>query len=150
MKKSKIFWLVALLVMSVAAVEAQECPENREKRENCPGKARIERMAQELDLTPEQRSQIEKLHGEKMQRMAQNRAAHEADMARMKEILTPEQFAKWEQGMKQMNPGHHKKGHGPHKGMGPKGDSMKGCCKKDGCKTDRKPCCPTAKQAPKK
>lgn len=163
MKKSKIFWLVALLVMSVVAVEAQERPNGEGKNHGkCPNptemaEKRMECMSKMLDLTPEQRVEIEKLHQQRAERMAENRAAHKAEMEQMKKILTPEQYAKLEAGMKKMKPGEHRRGHGPRKGPHMmKGDSMKGCCKMadkegpcckkgdaDGCKNLKgdKPCC---------
>lgn len=111
--------------------------EMAEKRMDC--------MAKELNLTPEQRTRIEQMHRERVRHMAEQKAAHEAQM---KQILTPEQYARWEQMQQEMKPGHHRHGDRPHwKGQGPKGDSMK--CPKPACKRscdDRDECCKTMKK----
>ena len=153
MKKAKISWLVALFVMmSVVAVRAQECPNGMGKKNGkfpTPTEKmeqRTERLAKALDLSPEQRAELEQFHRERAQRMVEQKAAFAAQMAkdkeRMKQILTPEQFAKWEQMQQQMRSGaHHHKG-GPHcKGVAPKrSDSTcaRGACDKKG---PQKACC---------
>lgn len=159
MKKVKIGWLVALFVMmSVVVVRAQECPIGEKRQDgNTPTptekmEQRTQRLAKALDLSPEQRAELEQFHRERAQRMVEQKAAYaaqkEKDRERMKQILTPEQFAKWEQMQQQMRSGAHHRAGGPHcKGVAPKqGDStcargacdkkgpQKACCQKEHCK----------------
>ena len=153
MKKVKIGWLVALFVMmSVVAVRAQECPNGVGKRDgNTPTptekmEQRTQRLAKALDLSPEQRAELEQFHRERAQRMVEQKAAYaaqkEKDRERMKQILTPEQFAKWEQMQQQMRSGADHRAGGPHcKGVAPKqSDSTcaRGACDKKGA---QKACC---------
>ncbi len=147
MKKSKIFWLVALMVMNAVAVRAQECPIKQGERVHFRAEEKMERLSQALDLTPEQRTEMQKLMNQKAERMTAQKTAAEAEREQFRKILTPEQYAKWEQMKEQrgaMKPGEHRRGHGPRRGP-VSGDCPKECCKKsDACKGE----CPKAVAAP--
>ncbi|HRD54575.1 MAG TPA: hypothetical protein PKY96_18190, partial [Flavobacteriales bacterium] len=63
-------------------------------------KARTERLATVLELTPEQKAKVQALHEQqareaaaRMAEMEKKRAEHDAQM---KGILTAEQYAKWQ------------------------------------------------------
>ncbi|MGD0961770.1 MAG: hypothetical protein ABSB19_18320 [Methylomonas sp.] len=60
-----------------------------------------------LKLTPEQTEKVEAIHKEEHEKF---RALHEEYHNKIKEVLTPEQTAKWEKMMAQ----HHKKHHHHH------------------------------------
>lgn len=91
----------------------------------------MERMARELDLTPEQRTKIEAIEKDGMKRRGEFHEAAKADREKIRQVLTPEQQAKWE-AMNKERRGHH----------GPKGAP---CCKGKGpaapCDKAEKPCC---------
>ncbi len=88
-------------------------------------KERLDKMAEELKLTAEQKTKVEavlKEQGEKMrgmkdatpeERRAKAKALREDTTKKMKEILTPEQYEKWlklrEQGPQGRKPGAPKK-----------------------------------------
>lgn len=153
MKKCKISWLVALaLVVSVVAVQAQERPIRKGEKVNYSemtqqereqmAQKKMDRMTQELNLTPEQRKQIEAVQHERMQRRAEARQSAQQDREKIRQVLTPEQQAKWDSIRHQ------------HKGHGPKGAP---CCKPGApcdkaqkmCGPDKKPCCKGGKAGDK-
>lgn len=132
MKKSKIFWLVALLIVSAWAIRAQESPTRSGKRVHCSTTEKVERLSRALELTPEQRTEMQKLMDQKAERRAAQQVAAQAEREQFRKILTPEQCAKWEQMTKeksgQMKPGAHRRGQGPRRGP-LSGECHKGCCK---------------------
>ena len=133
MKATKISLMAALiagvLVAYSPAVQAQDAKESKPapKREGQPGgaggqrgeaaKERLNKLAEELKLTDEQKTKVEaamKEQGEKMrglrdapaeERQAKMKAGREEMSKKMKGILTPEQFAKWEKMPQGRGPG---------------------------------------------
>src|ERR1041385_7531404 len=131
--------LMALLAAAVAlayspTVRAQDAKEGKDapKREGGKGggrganmQERLDKMAEELKLTDDQKKKVEevmKAQGEKMrglrdatpeERQEKMKAAREEMSKKMKEILTADQFAKWE---KMPRPGR-----GPGGSGGPEG-----------------------------
>lgn len=154
--------LCAMTTATMAQEPARECKKQRlECRQECKDK-----MAQELNLTPEQVTRVEaareEMNNSKKQARGEMREAREKFNAEMKQILTPEQQKKMEE-MKAERPRHHKmrdgKQHcGAHKGMKHaqcvelkcQGDTAK-CvdCKKD-CKKDCADCKKDCKKECKK
>lgn len=115
MKRTKIVWLLALMVWAAAEVQAQEPAREKEgeKRRPTPtemAEHRTEKMARALNLSPEQRARVAKINQEQAQRTADYHRARQADREQIKQILTPEQLAQWEQ-MCAKHPG---RGHRPH------------------------------------
>jgi len=126
MKATKISLIAALiagvLVAYTPAVRAQDAKDGKAapKREGQPGgpggqrgeaaKERLNKLAEELKLTDAQKTKVEaamKEQGEKMrgsrdpnatpeERKEKMKASREEMSKKMKGILTPEQFAKWE------------------------------------------------------
>jgi len=86
--------LMALMTLPLAAQqEAKSKMSPQEKAE-----MRTERMTKHLELTPEQQVQVKALHEEMAAQEAEYRAQRKAQMqamdARLKKILTEEQYAK--------------------------------------------------------
>ena len=132
MKMQKNSWLAALAAGALIAlspmVRAEDKPTPPESRPPAGqrgemAKERLAKMAEELKLTDEQKTKVaaamkeqaEKMHGlkdatpeERKEKMQAGRAEMEK---KMKTILTPEQYTKWEQLRKENGPGHHG-GHG--------------------------------------
>lgn len=131
MKASKIS-LIAAVITGVMlayspALRAQDAKEGKDasKKEGRPGgerwaagsKERVERMAEELKLNDEQKKKVETLfkeQGEKMrgmrdatqeERQAKGKAMREEMTKKLKEILTTEQFEKWQKMRPQGRPG---------------------------------------------
>ena len=137
MKTSKIS-LIAALIAGVMFAYSPAASAQAAKDTNAPprGEGRLQamkerhnKMAEELNLTADQKTKFEaamKEQGEKMralrnpnatpeERKAKRKAGQEELSKKMKGILTPEQFAKWEK-MQQSRPG------GPGHPGGPAGD----------------------------
>lgn len=109
------------LLLATTSYAQEHTPEKAPKRTaEEVAKNYSEKMTKELGLTPEQAAQFDKLclshiKQQRAQREAM-REQHEKMTRRMKEILTPEQYAKWKEG-KHHIPGHkahHKGHHGKH------------------------------------
>jgi Spy/CpxP family protein refolding chaperone len=135
MKVTRISLIAALiagvLVSYTPPATAQDAKESKPapKREAPPGgpggqraeaaKERLHKIAEELKLTDEQKTKVEavlKEQQEKMrgvrggtstreERMEKVKVAQEETNKKMKEILTPEQFAKWEKMPQARGPG---------------------------------------------
>jgi Spy/CpxP family protein refolding chaperone len=146
MKATRISLIAALiagvLVAYTPAVSAQDTKESKPapKREGPPGgpggqraeaaKERLNKMAEELKLTDDQKTKVEavmKAQQEKMrgsrdtnatpeERREKMKTVREEMTKKMKEILTPEQFAKWEKMPQGRGPG------GPGRPGAPTGD----------------------------
>ena len=151
MKVTRISLIAALiagvLVAYTPAVCAQDAKEVKPapKREGGPGgpggqrgeaaKERLNKMAEELKLTDEQKTKVEaamKEQAEKMrglrdatpeERKEKVKAAQEDMSKKMKGILTAEQFAKWEKMPKGRGPG------GQGRPGGPGGEKKPGSTK---------------------
>ncbi len=99
---------------------------------------KADRLKEKLTLTDEQTKQVYNLNLQQIKEMQaqreQMRAARQAEANKMKSILTPEQFAKWQELQGE------RKGHNPAK-MHKDGKCCKeaGCCK-DGQKTGKGAC----------
>lgn len=93
-------------------------------------KMRTEHMTKALELTPDQQKQVEQFYLDQAQKMEDRKAEVDADKAKMKEILTADQYAEWER----MNE------RGAHRGPGP-GPKMKGDSVRHGCKAGNADCC---------
>lgn len=93
-----------------------------------------DRMTKELSLTEAQAKQIHTLFLERTEQVKEHREAMKQmktdRAAKMKAILTPEQYAKWEQCACQKNTCH--KGQKCHKGDAQTAPQGK-CCKSDSC-----------------
>ncbi len=132
MKASKIS-LVAALVAGVMlayspALRAQDANAGQDAKKHAgrPGgagmKEHLNKMAEDLKLTTDQKTKVEaamKEQGEKMrglrdlpqdQRREKGKALREEMTKKMKEILKPEQFEKWEKMRPQGRPGGKKRG----------------------------------------
>ena len=109
MKGYKMVCLMACMVLAGATVSAQNCGMQGRREGKCPtptemAEKRTARMTEALSLTPEQQEQL-------------------------RTILTPEQYAKWEE-MSKM---------GAHRRRGMKGGPEKKCCPAGKCQaSDRK------------
>lgn len=105
----KIF-LATLLIGSTGMIMAQQTPDKsadmkakKEKREKMH-EDHFNKMKTELNLTPDQEQKIKALHEQNKQEMKQNHEVMKAKMdakreqndAQMKQILTPEQYTKWQ------------------------------------------------------
>lgn len=129
MKNLKMVLLMGWMVLAGASVSAQSCGANCKKdgkRLSATEMAekRTARMTEALSLTAEQQEQVKQFNLEHARKMEARRAEMEAEKKELQKILTPEQFAKWEQ-MSQR---------GAHRGPG----------KKQACKQEaghKKPCC---------
>jgi len=136
MKATKVSVIAALiasvLVAYTPAVSAQDAKESKPppKREGPPGgaggqrgeaafKERLNKIAEELKLTDDQKPKVEKVLKEQQEKMRGSRDSastpeerrekmktlREEMAKKMKEILTPEQFAKWEKMPQGRGPG---------------------------------------------
>jgi len=142
MKASKISLIAALIagvmLAYTPALRAQDSKEGKKEgrgkdRWAAASKERVDRMAQELSLNDEQKKKVEALfkeQGDKMrgmrdltqeERQAKGKTMREEMTKKMKEILTPEQFAKWEKSRSQGRPG----GPGGKRGGKKAGDDQK-------------------------
>ena len=130
---------ILLALVAIATLTGTACAQDNNKKEmNEEQRAarRLELMSEKLALTAAQQAQVKDLMAETGKQLkeleAQKRAVMEAQKAKMEQILTPEQLAKY----KEMNPGRHGKGgfrgKGPHhgkgdfKGRGPRGKGFGG------------------------
>ncbi len=115
--KKILFVMMALMVMFMAAADAQNRRSggHQQKKEMTAEQLagrRADRMAEQLSLTAEQRTQLYNLflvssrenvkHRQQMQQLHDNHAetmktARENEKAQMKKILTPQQYSRWEQ-----------------------------------------------------
>ncbi len=139
MKTIKIVWLAALTVLLAGAnVAAQErAGMERGERPSAEevAKMRTQRMTEKLNLNPEQQKQIAQLNLEQARKAEARQAERQSMQERMKKILTPEQYAKWEQ----MKAQGHRRGHGH--GQGVRGDTTG-----KGCNAHRPACCKSGKE----
>ncbi len=115
--KKILFVMMAMTVMFMTAADAQNRRAGGQQQkkemtaEQLAGR-RADRMAEQLSLTSEQRTQLYNLflqssrenvkHRQQMQQLHDNHAAtmktaRENEKAQMKKILTPEQYSRWEQ-----------------------------------------------------
>lgn len=120
--------LLACMVMAGATVSAQSCVAQGRKDGKCLTAAemaekRTARMTEALSLTAEQQEQVKQLNAEHAKRMESRKAEMEAEQEQLRKILTPEQYAKWEQMSKS----------GAHRGHGMKGGPAKKCCADKKC-----------------
>lgn len=113
--KKILFVMMTLAVLSVTAADAQNRRAEGPKKEMTAeqmAERRADRMAEQLSLDAEQRTQLYNLflkgarenvkHRQQMQQLHENHAeamktARENETAQMKKILTPEQYGRWEQ-----------------------------------------------------
>ena len=149
--KKNIFAVAAalcLLIGTGASAQNQNGHQSRMMKE-CPtaeqmAQRKADRLKEKLTLTDAQTKQVYELNLQQIKDMQaqreQMRAARQAETNKMKSILTPEQFAKWQelQGERTQHPAkmHHKDG---------KCGKEAGCCKhaqKDGKGT----CCDAKKK----
>lgn len=141
MKVIRCSLLTALTVAAILAStpelraqETKETPKEAPKREGRPGgadfaKVRAEQLAKELSLKDDQKTKVEELfkaQGEKMrelrsatpeERREKGKTMREEMDKKMKEILTAEQYAKWEKNRAQ--------GRGPGGPGVPRGEKKK-------------------------
>lgn len=134
-------WLAALLVWLGVEVGAQERPMRRDGGRPTPqqmAEHRSKQMVEELDLDAEQQAAVEALNLQQAEQMAAHKpgerpdreamkAQHENYASSLKQILTPEQYEKWEQVREQRGP-HSDRGRGPRMQQG---DSSKCHCNCD-------------------
>lgn len=94
---------------------------------------RTDRMTKELSLSDQQAKQVYELNlvavKEADAQMAQMRKAREAQAAKLKAILTPEQYEKWVKGAREHRPGNMKHDRGAKPGEAAGGTCQKACCK---------------------
>lgn len=143
MKKYRIVWLAALLIWVGATAAAQERRGHDGKRPTATEMAemRTARMTEALGLNAEQQAQVRALNLERAKNMEAQCAAREANEARLKEILTPEQYARWEQmSARGAHRGHDARKGGRHAASGCCGDTTAGCCRKGGHGADKGAC----------
>jgi len=115
--KKILFVMMTLMVMFVAPADAQNRRTGGQQQQKAMtaeqlAERRADRMAEQLSLTKEQRTQLYNLflnsarenvkHREQMQQLhdshaAKMKTARENENAQMKKILTPEQYGRWEQ-----------------------------------------------------
>lgn len=122
MKGYKMVCLLACMVMAGATVSAQNCGMQGRKDGKCltaseMAEKRTARMTEALSLTAEQQEQVKQLNAEHAKRMEARKAEMAAEQEQLRKILTPEQYAKWEQMSKS----------GAHRGHGKKGGEPKKC-----------------------
>ncbi len=108
MKRVFVFALVMCAMTSVSMAQEPERKCDRQVTE-CAGGER-DFVAEKLNLTPEQKAQMDAARNEMMQTRKQSRTdmrdAHEKFEAKMQEILTPEQYEQY----RQMAPNRHGRG----------------------------------------
>lgn len=115
--KKILFVMMAMMVMFMGAADAQNRrtggqQQKKEMTAEQLAERRADRMAEQLSLTSEQRTQLYDLflqssrenvkHRQQMQQLHDNHAAtmktaRENEKAQMKKILTPQQYSRWEQ-----------------------------------------------------
>ncbi len=115
--KKILFVMMAMMVMFMGAADAQNRrtggqQQKKEMTAEQLAERRADRMAEQLSLTSEQRTQLYNLflqsarenvkHRQQMQQLHDNHAAtmktaRENEKAQMKKILTPQQYSRWEQ-----------------------------------------------------
>ena len=110
--KKMFFALMA--VLAVTTVSAQDNGQQDEQKRGREG--RVEMMAKELNLTEAQKTQMTALMDDTQKKLEaleqQKKEIFESQKARMEQILTEEQLAKF----KEMGPRHHGPRHGDFKG----------------------------------
>lgn len=124
MKKS-IFMVVATFCMMIGTgVSAQNKPVQSRMMKERPtaeqmAQRKTDRMKEKLSLTEEQTVQVYDYNLQQIKEMQvqreQMRAARQAEEAKMKAILTPEQFEKWQE-MQGQYKGHNKSQKGANSG----------------------------------
>jgi protein CpxP len=136
MKMHKFSLLAALaagaLIAFAPTVRAEDKPERPsrpERREGGPRGDMLKKMAEELNLTADQKTKLQEAFKAQQEnrkdlkdatqeeRRAAMKAAREKMDAKIKEILTAEQYAKWEKMREERRPG----GSGGPNGDGPRG-----------------------------
>jgi periplasmic protein CpxP/Spy len=139
MKTNKISWMVALVAGAlIALAPTLRAADKAERPEGAPprgprveaAKERLAKIAAELELTAEQKTKVEaafKAQAEAMrgvkdatpeERREKGQAARKEMQKAMKEILTPEQYAKFEKMREERRPG----GPGGPEGRKPKSE----------------------------
>lgn len=141
MKKS-IFAVIATLCMMIGTgASAQNKPMQSRMMKERPtveqmAQRKTDRMKEQLALTDEQAAQVYKYNLQQIKEMQmqreQMRKAQQAETAKMKSILTPEQFKQWQE--MQGHKGHHKMQQGDNR-------SGKRCQEQMKHGKDRKGCC---------
>ena len=141
MKNRRMIWLAAILLMAGAEVVAQNHGEERGRRRPTAEQMaadKTNKMAEVLALSPEQVEQVGRLNREYVAKHQAHREAMRQERKQQKEalrsILSPEQYARWEQIEQEHRP------HGDFR-PGMRGDSMpphRGECPPPGCRC-RKP-----------
>ena len=118
MKTMKYLLLAAVIAGGLLALNTQagpkgEKPSDKQNAKRAEAKSRVEKMAEELGLSAEQKEKIkpilaeerEKLRGMKdltpEQRQTKAKEARKEIAEKLKPILTPEQFEKWQNMRKQ-------------------------------------------------
>lgn len=119
MKRMMIVMAVALFTMEAATAQDKQQRPAAER-----AKQQTERMTKELGLSTDQAAKVDAINAkyaekadairaERKERMAETKgkgaALNEARMAEMKEVLTPEQYAKWEKNREAMQERHQEK-----------------------------------------
>ena len=152
----KKLFVALMAVLAVTTVSAQDNGQQNERKRGPEG--RVEMMAKELNLTEAQKTQITALMDESKKQIEvleqQKREILDAQKAKMEQILTPEQLAKFKE-MKPRHRGHRgefrgeggprpdfKAGKGEFSGRGPKGHGPRHHGKRgEGCEN-----CPQTQQ----
>lgn len=139
MKKTIFVAAIAAVMMIGTAAAQPQRPQGEKREKPTPeqmAKFSAERMARELELTPEQQQQIYDYNLARIKEASQKAQAARSDMEaarknadeKMQKILTPEQYRKWgEMQKRRADMGRAQgqrggwQGHGPQMGPGPKG-----------------------------
>ncbi len=141
MKKS-IFGALCAALICCGTTFAQHRPSGNRPAPTVEQRAqmRTDRMTKELSLSDQQAKQVYELNlaaaKEADAQMAQMRKAREAQAAKLKTILTPEQYEKWVKSAREHHPGNMKHGRSAKPG------EARGGCQK---KCDQKKCCKSKK-----
>lgn len=104
MKNRRMIWLAAILLMAGVEAVAQNHAEERCRRRPTAEQMaaqKTSRMAEELNLSPEQVEQVGRLNQEYAAKRQAHREAMREERKQQREalrsILTPEQAARWEE-----------------------------------------------------
>lgn len=146
MKKS-IFGALCAALICCGTTFAQHRPSGDRPAPTVEQRAqmRTDRMTQELSLSEQQAQQVYEMNlaaaRDAEAQMAQMQKAREARAAKLKTILTPEQYEKWVSSARERRPGkaHYGRGH-------KQGDADCGGCQKQ---CDQKKCCKSKKNRAK-
>lgn len=102
--KIKILIAAAILMTPLTLTYADPVDSHEGMRGHHPG-----HLSKLLSLTPDQKTKVEEIFKEEHEKF---RALHEEAHSRIKEVLTPDQVAKWEKIIAQHKAKHHHK-HAP-------------------------------------